>query len=175
MTRFGSTSAGGLGSEMRVKSCCCQPLLFVLAFVQLQAQSAAPSESKPTVASEESREGGEVSDSSSPNPPSPISSRAKQWSQRRLQKSQKKGAVRASVWQKMLLQLEKRGFQSLVSYKDFYGRFGSITSGSGFAPGARYWKPNINNSLFTVQAWCVFFQGVSRVYLSIRQGPHPSG
>lgn len=87
------------------------------------------------------------------DPADPPSSRAQRWSQKRQQKSRETKEVKQSTFQKLLLQVEKKGFQGLLSYRDFYGRvLGTITTGSGFAPGIRYWKPNINGSIFTVQA-----------------------
>ena len=87
------------------------------------------------------------------DPADPPSSRAQRWSQRRQQKSQEKKEVKQSTFQKLLLQVEKRGYQSLLSYRDFYGKIlGTITTGSSFAPGIRYWKPNISGSMLTVQA-----------------------
>ncbi len=139
--------------------------LSVLLFLgQLSSQALIAFQGNPALGSEDSQKiEAESPDSTAPqagsldsqpaDPADPPPSRAQRWSQKRQQKNQEKEEVKQSTFQKLLLQVEKRGYQSLLSYRDFYGRIlGTITTGSGFAPGIRYWRPNISGSLFTVQA-----------------------
>lgn len=162
-----------------------QRLFVVLILFQLNPQIpvAAQRESS-TIGVDPQREGSESTtleasdsvgssdpESSEISPPPP--SRALRWGQRRRQRSQQKQEVKSSFFQRMLLQVEKRGYQSLLSYRDFYSRlFGTITSGSGLAPGVRYWKPNISGSIFSVHASSAYsIRHYQEYYLQLGKDP----
>ncbi|MEE8348206.1 MAG: BamA/TamA family outer membrane protein, partial [Acidobacteriota bacterium] len=60
--------------------------------------------------------------------------------------------VQPSLLEKTLLKVENGGCQNLTRYKNFYAKFNSVTTGSGIAPGVRYWKPRLLGSELTFQA-----------------------
>jgi surface antigen Omp85-like protein len=59
-----------------------------------------------------------------------------------LQPQQPSGTEKALYW------VEKGGFQESAQFniKGFYPRFSSLSTGSGLAPGVRYWKPEIKGT-----------------------------
>ena len=78
--------------------------------------------------------------------------RAESWRRQRLQKQIQ--PYRQKGLEKSLLYLEKKGFQEIldINFKGFYPKFANLSTGSGFAPGVRFWKPNIGGSLFDLQS-----------------------
>lgn len=103
-------------------------LLLALAFIPLQVRGASGSAPQ------------------SAQPPTPIVSRAEQWRQKRLQKLQNPEVPQRSTLEKTVILVEKKGIQNLVRYKNFYPKFGSTITGSGFSLGVRYWLPDIKGS-----------------------------
>ncbi len=81
-------------------------------------------------------------------------SRAEEWRERRRQKRQESVPERSSGLERMLLYVEGGGFQELLSirYKDFYPKFGNLSSGSGLAPGLRYFKSHIGGSGLSLES-----------------------
>ncbi len=76
--------------------------------------------------------------------------RAELWRQRRLAKRERlepdllSGAERAFLW------LEQTNFLE-INYKGFYPRFSDLGPGAGFAPGVRFWKPDLGGSVLDFQ------------------------
>lgn len=80
-------------------------------------------------------------------------SRAEQWRKKRLEKAGKVQPDTLSALERRIRWAETRGLQLLnFHYKNLYPRFGSLSTGSGFAAGARYWLPNVERSFFDVQS-----------------------
>src|ERR1041385_4721760 len=81
-------------------------------------------------------------------------SRSAQWKEKRHQKFQKIKPYHRNTIEKALLALEKRGFSDVITvhYKFFYPKFGSLSTGSGLAPGVRFWHPNIRSTRLDIQA-----------------------
>ncbi len=73
--------------------------------------------------------------------------RARQEKTSHLQPQETSGTERALYW------IEKGGFQESAQFniKGFYPRFSSLSVGSGFAPGVRYWKPEIKGTALDFQ------------------------
>lgn len=146
----------GLASFPSIQ-CVCKLLIVLLSLIQLQAQAHSESKANRVLVSQE------VSESPQESPttrvarsPGSMINRREQWRQRRLQKLQRKEVPQRSTFEKAVLLVEKKGIRNLVRYKDFYPQLGSITTGSGFAPGVRYWKPDINGSGFDLQSSAAF-------------------
>jgi hypothetical protein len=61
---------------------------------------------------------------------------------------------RLSGMERRMLWLEKSGLQQILNfnYHRFYPRFASLSTGSGFAPGVRYWLPDMGRSGVDLQA-----------------------
>ncbi len=77
--------------------------------------------------------------------------RAELWRQERLRKRRELQPDLLTGLEKGLLWMEQTNFLE-INYKGFYPRFSSLGVASGFAPGIRYWKPNLNGSFFDFQA-----------------------
>ncbi len=61
---------------------------------------------------------------------------------------------RLSTFERALAEMEKTRFHKILdfNYKGLYPQFASLSTGSGFAPGARFWRPNILGAPFDLQA-----------------------
>jgi hypothetical protein len=84
-----------------------------------------------------------------------VSTRADELRRRRVAKlEQGVPAEEDSGLEKALLYLEKKRPDEVLSvrWKDFYPRFGNLSSGSGFAPGIRYFKSKINGTPLTIES-----------------------
>jgi len=136
---------------------CTSFVLLALSFIHLQVRGASGSE--PQAA----------------QPPAPIVSRAEQWRQKRLQKLQKKEVPQRSTFEKIVLDVEKKGLRNLIRVKDFYPKFGSITTSSGFAPGVRYWKPDISGSGIDFQSSAAYSIKQYQLYDLQLGKVHPRG
>jgi hypothetical protein len=80
-------------------------------------------------------------------------SRAEEWTARRHQKSRHIVSPKARGFEKALLFLEGGGFEQALTirYKDFYPKFGQISTSSGTALGLRYFKSRIGSSPLTLE------------------------
>ena len=109
------------------------------------------------VASDPAAEIGSPSQDAS-SPPQPPVGRADEWRQRRLQKGRQADPPQQSGLEKSLLRLESQTFQEVLSirYKDFYPKFGSLSHGSGFSPGLRYFKENLGGSGLSIETTGAF-------------------
>ncbi len=81
-------------------------------------------------------------------------SREELWAKRREDKRSKVEPGKLSDFESGMLWLETRGLREILNfnYKGFYPRFASLSTGSGFAPGVRYWQPSVAGSHLDVQA-----------------------
>ena len=79
--------------------------------------------------------------------------RAGIWQKQREEKSTKLQPEKQKGMEKGLLYLEKKGFQQILdyNYKGIHPSFANLSTGSGFAPGARFWKENIGGSFFDLE------------------------
>ncbi len=85
-------------------------------------------------------------------------SREELWAKRRAEKRSQVEPGKLSGFENRMLWLETRGLQQIInfSYKGLYPRFASLSTGSGFALGFRYWQPALLDSDFDLQtsaAW----------------------
>ncbi len=93
------------------------------------------------------------------NPPSPdeaskaalAPSRAELWKARRIEKARHLTPETPNGFQRIMLRLEQGDFLA-VNFHGFYPKATSISPGSGFSPGARFWRPNILRSPWGFQA-----------------------
>ena len=95
-------------------------------------------------------------------------SRAREWEERRRRKEQQIEPPQSRGLEKALLYLEGEGFRELLSirYKDFYPKFGHISTGSGLAPGLRFFKSNLKGSGLSIETSGAFsFSGYQLVDL----------
>jgi outer membrane protein assembly factor BamA len=96
------------------------------------------------------------------SPSTPANSRTEQLKQARQQKTQHLEAQQPSGTEKALYWVEQGGFResSRFNIKGFYPMFSSLSTGSGFAPGVRYWKPEIKGSHLDFQiSGAISFKG----------------
>ncbi len=85
-------------------------------------------------------------------------SRRELWMKRREEKRARIEPARLSGFESGMLWLETRGLREILNfnYHGFYPRFASLSTGSGLAPGVRYWKPSLGGSPLDFQlagAW----------------------
>jgi hypothetical protein len=83
------------------------------------------------------------------------STRADRLKQQRLEKSKKLAPYHQSGTEKGMLWVEERGFDRAFAfnYHGFYPKMANLSTGSGLAPGVRFWRPNIHGeSYLDVQA-----------------------
>ncbi|RPI28004.1 MAG: hypothetical protein EHM61_06565 [Acidobacteria bacterium] len=81
-------------------------------------------------------------------------SRRELWAKRREDKKTRIQPARLSEFENGMLWLETRGLRELLNfnYHGFYPRFASLSTGSGFAPGFRYWQPRLGGFPLDLQA-----------------------
>jgi len=81
-------------------------------------------------------------------------SRDELWAKRRAEKRSRVEPGKLSSFESGMLWLETRGLREILNfnYHGFYPRFATLSTGSGFAPGFRYWQPSLAGSHFDVQA-----------------------
>ena len=86
------------------------------------------------------------------------SSRAEEWAARRHQKSQQIVSPKTRGFEKALLYLEGGGVEQAftVRYKDFYPKFGQISTSSGTALGLRYFKSGLGSSPLALETSAAF-------------------
>lgn len=84
--------------------------------------------------------------------------RAKEWRERRRQKSQQVVPSKRSGLEKALLYVEEKGIRELLTirFKDFYPKFGNLSHGSGLAPGIRYFKSKLGGSGLSLETSAAF-------------------
>jgi hypothetical protein len=73
---------------------------------------------------------------------------------KRQEKAASSRPYRLTGTERRMLWLEKGGLQQILNfnYHRFYPRFASFAAGSGFAPGVRYWGPDMGGSGIDLQA-----------------------
>ncbi len=89
-------------------------------------------------------------------------SRAEEWRELRRQKSRQTAESEPGGLEKALLFVESDRFRELLSirYKDFYPTFGTLSQGSGYGPGLRYYKSRLGRSQLSLQSSGAFsFRG----------------
>lgn len=74
------------------------------------------------------------------------------WQQRRHLKTRLSRPNRQNRLEKTFLWLEQKNLENLIRYRDFYLKFGNISTDSGFAPGVRHWNPRLGGSSLAVQS-----------------------
>jgi hypothetical protein len=125
------------------------PLLLTLLMV--------PAAQAATVAARQEEERGQPGSSSEDEAETPDGdgreSRARLWERKRLEKSRQPEPEPQSGLEKSLLYVEERGLENLkLRYGDFHARFASLSTGSGLAPGVRYWRPVLGETGLSFQA-----------------------
>ncbi len=80
-------------------------------------------------------------------------SRAEEWRQRRLERSQKIVPNQPNSAEKAFLRLENDSFRETLNirWKDFYPKIGNLSDGSGFALGLRHFKSRLTKANLSVQ------------------------
>ncbi|MFB3905286.1 MAG: BamA/TamA family outer membrane protein [Acidobacteriota bacterium] len=81
-------------------------------------------------------------------------SRQELWARLREEKRSRVTPGKLSGFESRMLWLEKGGLREILNfnYRNFYPRFATLSTGSGFAPGVRYWKPSLGGSPLDLQA-----------------------
>ena len=80
-------------------------------------------------------------------------SRAEEWRQRRIERSQKLVPNQPNSAEKAFLRLESDSFRETLNirWKDFYPKIGNLSDGSGFALGLRHFKSRLTKANLSVQ------------------------
>ena len=110
--------------------------------------------------------------------PAPAPSRAERLRQERLRRQQQLEKNKQGFLEHQLVKLEKSERASIfdVNYKGFYPTIASISSGSRFAPGVRYWHPDIGGSPVSVHAGAAYSLAHYELYeLQVGRIPHARG
>jgi hypothetical protein len=99
-----------------------------------------------------------------------LDSTAEEWKKRREAKAQNAKVKPPSTIEKAFLYMESGRYRSnlSLSWKNLYPKLGSLTAGSGFSPGIRYFKPKLLKTPLTFETSAAFsFSGYKMVSASI--------
>jgi hypothetical protein len=83
-----------------------------------------------------------------------VDSRAELWRAMRLSKASTFQPNRLSGFERGMIWFETKGMRQIFdfNYRGLYPQFATLSTGSGFAPGVRYWRPRLGGSPVDLQS-----------------------